>query len=107
PNLVPERALTQEFGLVFQPVELPGFGASIDYWDIDIKGEIASVSVSYVLAQCYAGVQAYCADIARNPDGTLYSISTKPLNFAEAWAKGVDYELSYQKGLASIVSSWK
>jgi outer membrane receptor protein involved in Fe transport len=115
PNLKPEKAHQYEVGVVFEPSEVPGLHLSIDYWHIKISGAIGTVGAVYELQQCYntripgtfTGTSPYCALIARNPDGSLYSVTTIPFNIAAFLASGVDYNLDYRKGLAELVSSWK
>jgi iron complex outermembrane recepter protein len=99
PDLKPEKATETGIGVVFQPLELPGFNASIDYYRIDTKGVITTPTYAYALEECYGGVQSYCSDITRSPNGTLNSITVQPLNQAELLAKGIDFEASYLKRL--------
>lgn len=107
PDLKPEEADTTGIGVVYQPGWLPGLSTSVDYYRIDTEGAIATVTYAYTLDQCRAGVQAYCANIARHDDGTLESITLLPQNQAALLAEGVDVEASYQLPMANIVSSWK
>ena len=45
----PETADTTGVGVVLQPSFLPGFGASVDFYNIDIKGAIVALAAqSYV-----------------------------------------------------------
>src|SRR3546814_17887696 len=43
PNLDPEKADTLTAGVVMEPAFIPGFRASVDYYNINIKGEIAKI----------------------------------------------------------------
>jgi len=105
-NLKPERADTTGIGIVYQPAVIPGFSMSVDFYRIKNNGAVASPSFAYVLAQCFAGVQAYCAQVGRLPNGNLDSITTGAQNQASTTAQGVDYEISYRTALSDIVSSW-
>lgn len=107
PDLEPEKADTTGIGVVYHPRWLDGFSTSIDYYRIDTEGAIASVTYAYTLEQCRAGVQAYCANIARHPDGTLDSITLRPQNQASLTAEGIDFEASYHKAASEIFSSWR
>ncbi len=115
PDLKPEKAHQYEIGVVIQPEEIPGLNISVDYWHINITGAIATVGAVFELQQCYntriagtfTGTSPYCALIQRNPDGSLYSVTTIPFNIASFLASGVDYQLNYHKQLASLVSEWK
>lgn len=106
PQLKPEEANTTGIGVVYQPGWLPGFNASVDYYRIDTEGAIATVTYGYTLDQCRAGVQAYCANITRQLDGTLDAITLRPQNQASLLAEGIDLEASYQTRLSNLVSSW-
>lgn len=111
-NLKPENADTTGIGVVYQPMWLDGFSMSIDYYRIKNKGAVASPSFAYVLAQCFAGVQLYCSQVARLPPtggatlGNLDSITTGAQNQASTTAQGVDYEVSYRTPVSAVIPSW-
>ena len=66
PNLKPEIADTTGFGVVLSPASIPRLRFSVDYYDINIKGAISSVSQQQVIDYCYDGsVPAQCAFITR------------------------------------------
>jgi len=114
-SLVSEKANTTGIGIVYQPLWLGGLSMSIDFYRIKNNGAVASPSFAYVLQQCFAGVQAYCAQVGRHPVppgsppgtiGVLASIATGPQNQASVLAQGVDYEVSYRTALSDLVESW-
>ena len=108
PDLKPEKADTTGIGIVYQPGWLPGFQSSIDYYRIDTKDAIASVTYQYTLLQCFANpASPYCANVTRQANGTLDAIILRPQNQAELLAKGIDIEASYQMRLSQIVDSWQ
>ena len=76
-GLKPEVADTYSFGAVVQPHFLPGFSASVDYFNIKVNGVIQAgvASPTTILAGCVASASSpYCALIHRNPiDGDLFS----------------------------------
>ncbi len=72
---------------------------SVDFYRIYNKGAVASPSFAYVLAQCFAGVQVYCNQVTRLPNGNLDAIITGAANQASVKAQGVDYDLSYRTAL--------
>jgi iron complex outermembrane receptor protein len=108
--LQPERALTTGFGGVYRPNWLPGFNVSFDYFNIDLKGAIASVGAGALLDLCFAGSQVACASITTigtDPNGLpRLQIRSGPQNFASERQKGFDIESSYQLPLSSIQDSW-
>jgi outer membrane receptor protein involved in Fe transport len=56
PNLAEEQADTVTIGAVFEPEFLPGFGLTVDYWDIDIEDAIVGTSRQNSLDLCYESV---------------------------------------------------
>ena len=104
--LQPEKADTTGIGGVYQPMWFPGFSTSVDYYDIRLKGAVASPTAAFILAQCYSGVAVYCPFIHRNAAGILQTIDQKPVNSNTLWARGIDVEASYRTALSSMVDSW-
>lgn len=95
-NLKPESADSTEFGVIFQPRFLPGFTASVDYYDIDISGAIASITSQNIVNACYNGVGAACPQIIRDGSGLITQINVQPINLVTLQAKGIDIETSYR-----------
>ena len=104
PNLEPEVADTTGFGVVFQPRFAPGLQASIDYYNIDIKGSVQAPDAQTIVNGCFQGNQALCADISRRPlnpgdpfsVGQLFQVITEPQNLIGQTARGIDFEASYR-----------
>ncbi len=101
--LKPEKALTTEVGIVFQPSWFPGFSASVDYYRIALKGQISSFSAQQSMDLCAQGTTSACAAIVTNPpNGNLASPSTvitqaisTAFNLASTVTDGFDMEASY------------
>jgi outer membrane receptor protein involved in Fe transport len=93
PDLKPEKADTFTAGAVFHP--LSGLTASIDYYDIKIRDEIATLGAPTLAQGCFAGNQLFCQSITFNPDGSIAFITNTRLNLAEAATRGIDFELAY------------
>ncbi len=107
PNLAPEKADTTGVGIVLQPRFLDGFTASVDFWDVDIGGAIASINVQQTVDLCFNGQQpALCNNIIRNSAGTINNVKLNPVNLATQDVRGIDFEASYRTSASSIVSSW-
>jgi outer membrane receptor protein involved in Fe transport len=107
PNLQPEKADTTGVGVVFQPSFLSGFSASVDWYDIDVKGAIDTVGTQDTLNRCFLGQQDMCALITRDANGVITFVTSRPYNLATLHERGLDIEASYRKPLDSIVSSLK
>lgn len=93
PNLTPEKADTLTFGAVFKPRFLPGFQASIDYYDIELRNAIGSLAAQQQINLCAAGDQTYCA-LQSFSNGVL-TVLTPPQNLNVQVVKGWDIEAQY------------
>jgi len=117
--LKPEKSLTSEVGLVWQPDFLPGFQASVDYYRIAVKGPIISLGLQQVEDLCFFsqtqgltsatsfcnqdaittanGVnQSVAAPGAAGSPNALQAIASKVFNFGSIITDGFDVEASYQ-----------
>ncbi|MCC6912640.1 MAG: TonB-dependent receptor [Rhodospirillaceae bacterium] len=104
PNLVPEKSDMTGVGVVLQPAFLPGFSASVDYWDLNIKGALGSLSVQQIIDQCFLTKSAaFCSAIDFNADNSIALIRTTPFNLVNQIAKGIDFEAGYNMPLDQIV----
>ena len=107
PDLKPEKADSTDIGIVLQPRFLPGFRASVDYWDVNIKDAIQALQAQQVVDACYYQiVPSLCANILRGADGNIASVLAFPVNLARFDTRGIDMEASYRMPLSNIVSSW-
>ena len=52
-DLQAETAESKTIGVVFRPSFLPGFYATVDYWNIEIEDAIAAVSAQDIVDNCY------------------------------------------------------
>ncbi|HET9390823.1 MAG TPA: TonB-dependent receptor, partial [Steroidobacteraceae bacterium] len=106
PDLKPEVANTYTVGLTVTPALLPDFNGSIDFFNIDLKNEIATVPGNYLFNQCLlADNPTYCAQIVRNHvNGALsgatvagggYIVQTSQ-NIAEVTFEGIDVQGAYK-----------
>lgn len=72
-NLEPEIADTYTVGVVLTPGFLPGFTASVDYFNIDITQAIGGIGADTILAACTATADPFfCGLINRDPTGSLW-----------------------------------
>jgi outer membrane receptor protein involved in Fe transport len=105
PNLKPERGDTIGFGVVLQPTFFPGFSASIDYWNIDVKDIIASATGPLNL--CYLGYQQFCSLYQRVVQNGVAIIIEQnvPVNLARRVVEGIDFDVTYRVDLADLWNS--
>ena len=110
PNLQPEKADTTTFGVVYQPswnLPLNGrFSASVDYYDIDIKGAIGTLSAIDIYQLCfnasgtsnptYSAANPYCEAISRDPtNGFPGNSASLYANQGGIKTKGVDAQFDF------------
>lgn len=104
-NLKPEEADAYSVGVVFNPRFLPGFQASVDYYDIEVDGVISTVSVDNTINYCLRdGAQFYCDNVITNADGSLNTVYIFPQNLNMMKSRGLDIELRYRRefGLGAL-----
>jgi outer membrane receptor protein involved in Fe transport len=104
--LTPEVAMTWGAGAVFTPTFLPGFAASIDYFDIDLQDAIGTITAQTITTLCLEqNRQDLCQFITFNgpagPTSPITGIKLVPFNFARQRAKGFDIEASYRTDLGN------
>jgi outer membrane receptor protein involved in Fe transport len=104
--LLPEKADTLNLGVVLSPSFIPGFQASVDYFDIKVKDAIATLSNQQQIDQCFGGNQQACSGLIRNSAGALTQVVRIPVNIAAEVARGIDFEASYNLPLDKISSGW-
>jgi outer membrane receptor protein involved in Fe transport len=111
-NLKPEKADTFTFGAVINPRHgaLTGFRFSADWYQIDLKDPIVGppfgIGAQNIVAQCYAGVQAFCDRIGFS-DATMKditSIQNTAANLGSFLTRGVDFETEYNLPLDRVSS---
>ena len=111
PNLNAEKSDSYTYGVVIQPRWVPGLNLSVDYYNISVKGVIASVSPQTIVNQCYDSptlANIFCSQFTRfrgpgvGPLGEVAgrvlgnSLINAPLNFANRKRRGLDVNLAYR-----------
>ncbi|HUO21959.1 MAG TPA: TonB-dependent receptor [Caulobacteraceae bacterium] len=110
PNLKPEVADTTTLGVVFRPKSLPGFSASIDYYDISVNNAIVNYNGSGTAVQndCInsKGTSITCSLIVRpincctnSPNNAITLVYSESININRQFTRGVDMELNYTNRL--------
>lgn len=114
PLLDPEKADTYTVGAVFTPTFLPGFAASVDYFDIALEQAISAISPDVTIQTCIdTGDPQLCGLINRDSRGSLW---ITPQGFVDAVNQniggisttGIDFNVSYATeigGLGSLSAS--
>jgi outer membrane receptor protein involved in Fe transport len=99
PNLKPEDGDTFTVGGVITPRVLPGFSASIDYYQLKISNAIQTLSAQDVLNNCTInGIAEACALITRpSPTSFPTLIHSGPVNTVELKTNGIDFDVTYHR----------
>jgi outer membrane receptor protein involved in Fe transport len=111
-NLDPEEADSTGFGVVYQPSFAPGLSASVDYWNIDLKDAINTLTAQQIVDACFQGNQTLCQAInggqpLRPTSGAdRNAIAIQPFNLAQQLVRGVDIETSYRAPLSIFNDGW-
>ncbi|MES2754623.1 MAG: TonB-dependent receptor [Pseudomonadota bacterium] len=111
PDLSEEKAETYTAGVVISPkIPLGRVTATVDYYNINIKGEIQGLGVGFYLAQCFNAVSdpTACARITRDPaTGQISAINTGRRNSPDIGggfvAKGIDGGIDWNFPIADVI----
>jgi iron complex outermembrane receptor protein len=96
-DLTPESAVTRTLGLVYSPAALPGFDASLDWYEIEIEDAIADPDLAELLRACAdAQVAAACERTTRGPAGDLLLVDGRLLNSGLLAVEGYDLLLRWR-----------
>jgi outer membrane receptor protein involved in Fe transport len=106
-DLVPEIAYTGTAGLVFEPTQVKGLSASLDYYHIDVGGGITTLGLQSILNGCHGGDAQMCSAITRNASGQLISIDSAYFNLNRITTSGLDFDVEYRTELSDLRSGWR
>lgn len=108
PNLQPEIADTYTAGVVLTPRFLPGFSASVDYFNISIEGAIQGIGADTILEQCDLDTADpfFCGLVVRDGSGSLWRSSNGYVtdlsqNIGRLKTSGVDVQFGYSHEIGS------
>lgn len=107
PNLNPEVSNSVTAGVVLTPGFLPGFQATVDYFNIRLKDRIGVIGADTIITQCLDGSHPeYCGLVHRNAGGNLwrsadgYIVDTN-LNAGDLSTRGIDVQTAYNVAVGS------
>lgn len=105
PNLLPEVADTWTVGAVFTPRFLPGFSATVDWFDIKVDNAIQGIGADAILTQCTNTADPFfCSLVNRDSSGSLWRTSSGYIidttqNVGGASTSGLDVSLNYGRAI--------
>lgn len=105
--LKPEIGDTKTLGVVFTPTFLPGFQATVDYFNIYVKNYVGTVPQTVAIAECTSLANtAMCSLIHRGVAGNLFStdgyVVGTNINTGYLKEDGVDIDAVYQAALSDF-----
>ena len=108
-DLQSETATTRAVGLVLNPRILRGFNATVDWWDIRLKGAISNIGAQTIVDSCTAGGDSiFCSRIHRDPNGSLWLgggyVDNRLANLGSLKVRGIDGSADYSASLGRIGS---
>jgi outer membrane receptor protein involved in Fe transport len=102
-DLDPERSDTYTLGVVVEP--FARLSASVDYFDINVKQAITSLSATAAASLCNSGDDFYCSAFTFSPAGPPTALHLGVQNLAGVHVKGFDVALAYRFPLSSWFAS--
>ncbi len=100
-ELKPESADTFTAGVILRPSVLPGFSLTVDAFSIKVKDIIGAIGADTILSQCaQTGDAAYCSQIHRDANGTLWQtpngyVRDLNVNAGDVKTRGIDVTGAY------------
>lgn len=109
-DLKPETSTTRTIGFVIQPRFLPGFNATIDWWDIQLKGAVSRIGAQAIVDSCIAsGDPIFCSRIHRDSNGSLLLgdgfVDNRQANLGGLKVRGIDGSADYSVALGPLGSA--
>jgi iron complex outermembrane recepter protein len=115
PNLVPEKADTTTYGIVWEPTFVDNLSMTLDFWQIKLKEAVSNATTNQVLDGCYSATlnpgfanNAFCQSIQRDPgNGSLNGTGSKGVvtqssNLGAYNFKGVDLGGTYRLAMKAF-----
>jgi iron complex outermembrane receptor protein len=101
PTLAPEVARTISGGVVLTPTFLPGFSFSLDWYNLSMTGQIATVSQNLIISTCTANINdPLCSALVfGGANGALSIINRVPININALRTSGMDISATYDTEL--------
>lgn len=102
PTLVEETGKSLTLGVVFEPRWIPGLNFTVDYYNIEIEDQIATLGAQTIINNCFdaaGGINnPFCATVNRQANGLFdedQAVISGGINFARRETEGVDFDLQY------------
>jgi outer membrane receptor protein involved in Fe transport len=115
-ELQPEKANTWTVGVVLKPRFLPGFNATVDYYNIKVKDAITNPTPGDLIDACFnapSPTNPDCTVIQRNPitgglegdPATTQGLFSPLTNLGKIFTDGIDVTANYRRGLGTLIGA--
>ena len=102
PTLQAEHGKSLTIGMVLEPHWIPGLTFTVDYYRIEVKSLIATLSAQTIVNLCYDSPtlsNAFCPTVNRDANTGFFvqpAVISGGVNFAKQRTEGLDFDLSYR-----------
>ncbi|WP_294327597.1 TonB-dependent siderophore receptor [uncultured Sphingomonas sp.] len=99
PDIQPETGFTKTIGGVLTPTFLPGLNATVDWYELDLRGAVGVIQPIAAITSCYitnptAG-NPLCNLVTRNANGSFKDAFVNNQNLGRLLQRGLDVAASY------------
>ncbi|SFL98877.1 TonB-dependent receptor domain-containing protein [Rugamonas rubra] len=94
PDLKPEKSKQYSFGMVFEPTN--SFSAKLDYWNVEIRDAVTSVSESLIASDPNKYLSLYTTKTKASTGIKSLAIILAPINIGRQENQGIDYDLLFR-----------
>jgi outer membrane receptor protein involved in Fe transport len=104
PDLRPEEADTLTIGAVLTPGILPNWNFAVDYYEIELDGEIGEIESDFICFDQANTGNSFCDSIRRGPTGDVVEVENLLNNRGIVSTKGIDTQIDYQADLPDALA---
>jgi outer membrane receptor protein involved in Fe transport len=110
PDLDPEKATTKSIGIVLRPRFIPQLSATVDWFDIKLKGAIGGIGPTRIMTTCIeTGDPLFCSRIHRDANGSLWMtpegfVDSRLTNVGSINTRGIDVGINYKPRIGRLGS---
>jgi len=105
-NLQPEDSRSFSGGFVYSPKFVPGLNFSVDFWDVERTGVVATPTADSILALEAAGTLGPGQVVERDQNNQISRIIIPSQNLGSQEARGFDFGLQYQRETPYGIFTW-
>jgi iron complex outermembrane recepter protein len=99
PNIKPEVGYTKTVGAVLTPTFIPGLNATIDYYELNLRGAVGVIQPINAITSCYitdpTATNPLCALVTRNASGRFQDAFVNNQNLGRIVQQGLDIGVNY------------